>query len=211
MIGKLITFEGIDGAGKSTQISMLRHRFAASGRFVFTRNPGGTVLGEYICNALRDRTRGIFPLAELFLFAADRAQHRDEIVVPALTSGKHVICDRYIDSSVAYQGHGRGIDIDVINYINKLATSGTAPGLTILLDIDVDTAISRIVSPDRIESSGRDFLQKVKDTYLDIAAKDSRFVVIDANQPPDLIHTQIYTFIDQAIGGVLIDNNLSQA
>jgi dTMP kinase len=181
-----VTFEGPDGAGKSTALQAVAEALRTDGRkVVTTRQPGGSSLN------VRDAILGgqpVEPLAELFLFLADRAQHVSEVIRPALQRGEIVLCDRYGDSTVVYQGHARGLSVPKLRELNQLATGGLAPDLTVLLDLDVDVALQRVTSPDRLDREPRAFHQAVRQGFLDEAEREpSRFVVVDASQAPDLV------------------------
>ena len=157
--GMFITFEGADGCGKSTQLSLLNEYLAKNGfKVLVTREPGAKGLGERLRDILLNYDGEVSNRCESFLFLADRAQHIDTIVKPAIENGYIVLCDRHTDSTVAYQGYGRGLDIERINYLNDLATDGLKPNLTFVFDVDVDTSMSRVGSQkDRMESAGIEF------------------------------------------------------
>jgi dTMP kinase len=193
--GFLITLEGGEGSGKSTQIDLLASRLRASGYETRTaREPGATVLGERV----RELTRQIpaAPLAELFLFEAARAQLVVDVLVPTLASGAVVILDRFSDSTLAYQGYGRGLDPDEIRRVNEIATRGVRPALTILLDLDVVTGLARKlgeIGQDAIGKEHRDFHERVRSGYLAMAGQEpERWVVLDATLPPDLLAERIW-------------------
>lgn len=182
--GFFLTLEGIEGAGKSTLAKIIGSELAKSGReVVITAEPGGDVLSDRIRKLLLDLNCKISDRAELLLFEAARAQHVDNKIVPALARGAIVICDRFIDSSIAYQGYARGIDLDIIHWLNNYAISGMKPDRTILLDLPTDMGLVRQIGVDRISSEGITFLNKVRQGYLSIAAAEpDRFVVIDASR-----------------------------
>ncbi len=171
MKGKFIVFEGIDGSGKTTQIKKLSkwlnasHLIPRKNQLVISREPGGTELGKSIRSLLLDTTRKNSPdsITELLLYAADRAQHVNEIIRPSLNKGDWVISDRFCGSTLAYQGYGRNLDIKLIKDLETIATQGIAPDITFLLDIPVDESIKRRVgkTDDRIEKEGREFLSNV--------------------------------------------------
>jgi dTMP kinase len=194
--GKFITLEGLDGCGKTTQLRNIEEWLEKRGdKFVSTFEPGGTDFGKTIRRVLLDsRNSGLMPQAELFLFAADRAQHVEEFIRPCLARGEIVLSDRYTDATLAFQGYGRGFDIEMCKRINQLATGGLVPGLTLLFDIPVEDALSRIserkraVNSDdsahdesRLDNEHAEFHRRVRAGYLDIAANEpDRFRIIDA-------------------------------
>lgn len=183
-----ITFEGIDGSGKSTQLECLGATLKAHGLpVVVTRDPGGTALGQELRQILLHHPGFVSPRCELFLYLADRAQHVDELLKPSLEAGKIVLCDRYIDSTVAYQGGGRGIPLEEIHRLNVLAIQGLKPHKTFLLDAPVSVLLARAnhrSHADRLEKEAVDFYERVRAQYLALAsAEPQRFVVLDATQP----------------------------
>ena len=196
--GLFITFEGTDGCGKTTQINLLDEYFRGySVPTLLTREPGSRGLGVKLREILLNYDGDVSPTCESFLFLADRAQHIDCIIKPAMSEGKIVLCDRHIDSTVAYQGYGRGIDLKRIQYLNEIATGGMKPDLTIVFDIDVSTALKRVgKSQDRMESSGIDFFNKVRAGYLEIAKQEpERVKVIDSSQSIENVHKKIVEII----------------
>ena len=196
--GLFITFEGGDGCGKTTQIKLLDEYLRAKGyNTLLTREPGAKGLGEKIREILLNYEGEVSPRCESFLFLADRAQNVDCIIKPALAEGTIVICDRHTDSSVAYQGYGRGLDIDRIKKLNALATDGLVPDLTIVLDVDVETSQARVGSEkDRMESAGVEFFERVRNGYLEIAKQEpERVKVVDSKQSIEDIHKQILELI----------------
>ena len=180
-----VTFEGADGSGKSTQAELLRAALAAEGReVVLTREPGGTVLGERIRALLLDGD-GMSPWAEAALFAASRAQHVDEVILPALERGADVVCDRYVDSSLAYQGIARGLGVDEVLELNLRATRHLLPDTTVLLLVDPEEAARRSGETDRLEREGADFRARVDAAYRELAARfPERILVADGALPP---------------------------
>ncbi|MCI0389164.1 MAG: dTMP kinase [Acidobacteria bacterium] len=194
-LGKLITFEGIDGCGKSTQMRLLEQYLAERDvAFVSTREPGGTELGKKIRSALLDGMKGsVDPLAELLLYAADRAQHVRQVIMPALAEGKVVLSDRFYDATTVYQGYARGFDLTLVNQLNELASGGLKPDLTLLFDLDVETGLKRTLErggatyaiatqPDRLDQEPVEFHELVRNAYLEIAAREpQRFRVIPAS------------------------------
>ncbi len=205
MKGIFITFEGIDGCGKSTQTALCREWLESLGKTVLlVREPGGTRIGEKIRELLLDKANGsMAPMAELFLFEAARAQIVEETIKPALAEGKAVICDRFFDSSFAYQGCARGLGAEMVSRLNKDATGGLAPDITFFLDITVDQAIMRREGrggeKDRIESAGDAFQEKVRQGFIRAASEDSRIVTIDASDSPEVIFKQIQEKIEALI------------
>lgn len=197
--GLFITFEGADGCGKTTQIELLDKYLRAAGRdTLLTREPGSRGLGEKLREILLNYDGEVSPTAESFLFLADRAQHVDCIIKPALKEGKIVLCDRHTDSTVAYQGYGRELDITQINYLNNIATGGLKPDLTIVFDIDVETSLARVgKNKDRMESAGVEFFNRVRHGYLDIARKEpDRVKVIDSSDTIENIHKKVLELVN---------------
>ena len=192
--GKLITFCGLDGCGKTTQLMLLAKYLKSKGlEVVVTREPGARGLGEKIREILLNYDGEVSSQAEAFLFLADRAQHIDVIVNPAVESGKIVLCDRHTDSTVAYQGYGRGLDIDRIKMLNNLATGDRRPDLTIVFDIDVETSMARVgAEKDRMESAGTEFFNRVRNGYLKIAELEpERVKVLNATKSVEDIHKEV--------------------
>jgi dTMP kinase len=180
--GKLITFEGIDGCGKTTQLRLLEKYLADRGiASLSTREPGGTALGKIIRSALL-AGENVEPLAELLLYAADRAQHVRQVIIPALASGKLVLSDRFYDATTAYQGAARGFDPELIERLNQLAAGGLKPDLTLLFDLDAETSLARKNDePDRLESEPLEFHRRVRAAYLELAAREpDRIKIIPA-------------------------------
>jgi len=192
MTGLFITFEGGDGSGKSTQLALLVQWLEETGQsVVVTREPGGTELGVELREMVLHRRGEIAPRAEALIYAADRAHHIATKVRPALERGEVVVQDRYIDSSVAYQGAGRVLDGGEVRGVSLWATEGLLPDLTVLLDLDEETGRDRLgerTKYDRLEAEESDFHARVRAGYLSIAAEEpERFLVIDAREPVDLI------------------------
>ena len=191
--GVFITLEGGDGSGKTTQAEILREWLSGEGRTVVrTREPGGTEVGVEIREIVLHHRGDISPRAEALLYAADRAHHVATVVRPALERGEIVIQDRYIDSSVAYQGVGRVLDPEAVRGLSEWATEGLAPDLTILLDLDADAARGRLDEArtryDRLEAEASEFHDRVRAAYLALAeAEPARFLVVDASRPVDEI------------------------
>jgi dTMP kinase len=197
--GKFITFEGIDGSGKSTQLRLLADDLRFRGFNVLTtQQPGGTPLGRRLREAFLDTEENIAPMAELLLFAADRAQHVEFLIKPALTEGKIVISDRYADATTAYQGAGRGFSPSVIREVIKLATGGLKPNLTLFFDLPVEDSLQRTTQrnemgelKNRLDKENTEFYQRVRNAYLEIIAKETkRFRVIDAAQSIEQVHAE---------------------
>jgi dTMP kinase len=201
--GSLIAFEGVEGAGKGTQISMIERYLRDQGVSVLvTREPGGTKVGERIRELLLDRDTGnIDARAEAMLFAAARAQTVATVIRPALAEGKVVICDRYVDSSLAYQGSARGLGEPDVLSLNVWATQGLFPDLVILLHIEPEIGLARSSDErDRMEAEGEGFMAKVADAYLRIAEEHpERFVVIDASRDPGEVFDDVRAAIDKAL------------
>ena len=212
MSGKLITLEGPEGSGKSTQAQIMIRRLGELGiEAIYTREPGGTMLGEAIRDILQHNAAGETPCerAELLLFEASRNQLVEKVIRPALAKGTWVICDRFIDSTTAYQGYGRGLPIDEVQAINSFAINWIAPDLTLLLDLNIDTGFERISqrflqlgeSADRFEKEERSFHEKVRQGYLSQAETEpERFRIVDASQDPQAVSVNIWTAIEPLIG-----------
>ncbi len=194
----LISFEGLDGSGKTTQAVRLRDRLAAAGYTVhLLREPGGTALGERVRAVLLDPTLTVDPVAEFLLFAASRAQLVAEVVTPALGRGEIVLLDRYIDSSVAYQGYGRGLDPAAVTAINGLATASRLPDVTYWVDVSLATAkarrTARAGSADRMERADDGFHERILTGYRALAAAEpERIVRLDGEQSPDALAAALW-------------------
>src|SRR5574344_1250469 len=200
--GLFITFEGIDGCGKTTQLNLTADYLKSKGFDVLiTREPGAKGLGEMLSEILLNYDGDVSSNCEAFLFLADRAQHIDTIVKPAIDSGKIVLCDRHTDSTVAYQGYGRGVDLGQINMLNDIATSGLKPDLTFIFDVDIETSQKRVgKDKDRMESAGIEFHKRVREGYLKIAdGEPDRVKVINAVESVENISTQVKTLIDRIL------------
>ncbi len=196
--GLFITFEGGDGCGKTTQINLLDEYLQSKGyKTLVTREPGAKGLGVKLREILLNYDGEVSPTCESFLFLADRAQHVDCIIKPALKDGVIVLCDRHTDSTVAYQGYGRGLDLEQIHKLNNIATSGLKPDLTIVLDVDVETSQSRVgKEKDRMESAGIEFFERVRNGFLEIAKQEpQRVKVINSAESIENIHKQILELI----------------
>jgi len=186
--GFFIAFEGGEGAGKSTQERLLADALSGMGHAVVrTREPGGTPAGEAMRHVvLSPEFAGLDPRAEALLFAASRGEHVARVIRPALERGDIVICDRYLDSSVAYQGHGRDLGSQHVRDLSLWATRDLLPNLTVLLDIDPEVGLSRVSDPDRLEAEPLAYHQRVRDAFLVIAADEpQRYQVLDGTRPPE--------------------------
>ena len=199
MINRFISFEGIDGAGKTTQIELLKKRLEKNNYKVkVLREPGGMDISESLRKIILNKSFDISSNTEMLLFLAARSELVTKVIYPALEEGYYVICDRYIDSTVAYQGFGRKIDIKIINDLNKFVTLGLLPTVTFYLDIPVKTMILRKnkENNDRMENSGLKFFERVRSGYFDLELKNNRFVKIDASQNIKKIETQIWSSLN---------------
>ncbi len=208
--GKLITFEGPEGAGKSTQAAMLIAKLEAQGiEVVYTREPGGTKLGEAIRGVLQYNAAGEAPCAEseVLLFEASRAQLVRQVIRPALARGAWVLCDRFADSTTAYQGFGRGFSVELMETINRFAIGDAVPDMTILLDVNVSLGMQRCakrqagqqVKFDRIESEALEFHEKVRQGYLELARRyPQRFRKVDAMRHAEPIAAEIWKLVSDA-------------
>jgi dTMP kinase len=197
--GRFIALEGGEGSGKSTQASQLAEALGA----VATREPGGTRIGALVRGIVLDpATQDLNDRAEALLYAADRAQHAAEVVRPALAAGRHVVSDRSAFASIAYQGHGRGIDPDVIRRLSGWAIDGCWPELVVLLDLAPTVALARLDrSFDRLESAGAEFHERVRAGYLEMAGADpQRWVVLDADRPPADVTTDVRRAVAERLG-----------
>ncbi len=196
--GLFITFEGIDGCGKTTQIELLKESLEKKGYTVLlTREPGAKGLGEKLREILLNYDGEVSSNCESFLFLADRAQHIDTIIKPAIDKGVIVLCDRHTDSTVAYQGYGRQLDLEQIYQLNKIATNGIIPDITFILDIDIDTSLQRIgKGRDRMENSGREFFERVRKGYIEISEKEpQRVKLLQGNSPIKDIQNKISDYV----------------
>lgn len=206
MRGKFITFEGIDGSGKSTQLRLIAGDLRVRGFDVLTTlQPGGTPLGRRLREAFLETEENVHPMAELLLFAADRAQHVNFLIKPALAAGRIVISDRYADATAAYQGAGRGFDEKVIEQVIELATGGLKPDLTLFFDIPIEKAILRTNSrtddetiKNRMDRETTEFYERVRQAYLKIAEKEpQRFQIIDAGGSIDEVHAKVAEIVNK--------------
>jgi dTMP kinase len=206
--GKFITFEGIDGSGKSTQLRMLAYELQSRGIDVVTTcEPGGTPLGRALREAFLETWEPVAPMAELLAFAADRAQHVEHLIKPSIEAGKVVISDRYADATYAYQGAGRGFSEDKVLQVIALATGGLKPDLTLFFDITVDEAVRRMAArqeahtkKNRMDVEPDEFYSRVRDAYLGIAKREpERFRIIDAQRAADAIHKDVMELITRSL------------
>lgn len=202
--GSFITLEGPEGAGKTTQLKLLSKQLDQMGvKHIVTRDPGGTSLGKQIRRILLNPDNPVMPMTELLLYQADRAQHVDELIIPALKNGTLVLCDRYVDSTRAYQGYGRGIDLDLINDLSRMATGGLTPELTILFDIESSDGLGRLHpgGHDRLEREAIEFHHKVRDGYHKLAKQEpDRWVIIDASKPLTVVQEDLRQILVDRFG-----------
>jgi dTMP kinase len=201
--GLFVAFEGVEGAGKGTQIRLAKEWLESQDiEVLVTREPGGTPVGEEVRRVLLDHETGrIEPRTEALLFAASRAQHVASVIRPALAAGAVVISDRYIDSSLAYQGSARGLGEQDVLTLNVWATQGLFPDVVILLHLEPEAGLLRsLEEPDRIEMEGADFHAKVADAYLRIAEEHpERFVVVDADDAPERVHERVVDALQRVL------------
>ena len=200
MRGRFITFEGIDGSGKSTQLRLIAGDLRVRGFDVLTTfQPGGTPLGRRLREAFLETEENVHPMAELLLFAADRAQHVNFLIKPALAEGRIVISDRYSDATAAYQGAGRGFDEKIIKQVIQLATDGLKPDLTLFFDIPIEKAILRTSArtddetvKNRMDTETTEFYERVRNAYLKIAKSEpNRFKIIEAGGSIEDVHAKV--------------------
>ena len=211
MTGTFITFEGIEGSGKSTQIALLANYLTARGiRNVLTREPGGTLIGDQVRKILLDpANRSLDPTAELLLYAASRAQHLHEIILPALANGMTVLCDRFSDATLAYQGYGRRLDIEMILFLDRIVTTGMRPDLTILFDIEAGMGIERargrnnsfgLEAEARFENEELVFHDRVRQGYLKLVAQEpDRIRIVDASGTSEAVQEQVRKIVDERL------------
>lgn len=185
MTGLFVVFEGGDGVGKTTQVTELAQRLARAGiAHIVTRQPGGTGLGATLRGLVLDPERDVDPRAEALMYAADKAQHVHEVVRPALSRGEVVVCDRYVDSMIAYQGAGRALDMGEVSRVGWWAVGGLRPHLTVLLDVAPGDAVERIAAKDRLEAAGADFHERARQHFLDLAAeRPGEYLIINGREP----------------------------
>jgi dTMP kinase len=210
MKGLFITLEGPEGAGKSTQLKLLSKHLTDIGiEHVITRDPGGTPLGKPIRRILLNSEESISPLTELLLYEADRAQNVFEVILPNLEAGRIVFCDRYIDSTIAYQGYGRNLDLDLIQMLNDTATNKLKPDMTILFDIESSAGLARLhpSGHDRLEKEALEFHQKVRAGYLELAKNEpERFRILDASAAMSSVQDQFRQFLSELIPALKIQS-----
>ena len=205
MSGKFITIEGVEGCGKSTQVVQLKHDLESKGHAVeVTREPGGTPVGEAIRRILLDPDYAdMSPTTELLLYAAARAQHVAQRIRPALEAGRIVLCDRFADSTTAYQGAGRQLSEDIVRRLHEIATSGVWPDLTIVLDLPVEVGLARATrrtAPDRLETEPLAFHRRVREEFLRLARSEpSRIKVIDGDRAVDDVTEDIWRLVVQLL------------
>ncbi len=211
MRGRFITFEGIEGSGKSSQITLLTEYLRSKQRAVMlTREPGGTPIGDQVRKVLLDpANKALDPQAELLLYAASRAQHLTQVVRPALASGMVVLCDRFSDATIAYQGYGRGLDLTVIHALDRIVTAGMRPDLTIVLDVEAAVGLARARSRNdqqgleaeaRFENEALAFHERVRQGYLALAREaPDRMKIVDAALPPLQVQETIRELVDQCL------------
>jgi len=211
MMGTFITFEGIEGSGKSTQIALLANYLTAHGKSVtLTREPGGTSIGDQVRKILLNpENAALDPRAELLLYAAGRAQHLAELIAPDRAAGRIVLCDRFSDATLAYQGYGRGLDLGLINSLDRIVTGGIRPDLTILLDIDAATGLARargrnsrggLEAEAHFENEHLSFHERVRQGYLDLARQEpDRFRIVDASPNPEVIQNKLRNLVDELL------------
>jgi len=211
MKGTFITFEGIEGSGKSTQIALLATSLTSTGmRIVLTREPGGSPIGDQVRKILLDpANRALNPTAELLLYAASRAQHLHELILPALADGMTVLCDRFSDATLAYQGYGRGLDIEMIRSLDRIVTAGMRPDLTLLFDIEAAAGIARargrnnsrgLEAEARFENEELAFHDRVRRGYLILAAQEpDRIRIVDALGTPEAVREKVGKIADKRL------------
>jgi dTMP kinase len=202
MRGRLIALEGIDGCGKSTQARLLAHRIGEP-NVVLTSEPGATTLGARLRQLLLDPARPtVSARAEALLVAADRADHVSEVIVPALADGRWVVSDRYSGSTFAYQGYGRGLDLDALRQLVTFATEGLEADLNVLVDVPLKVARARLrdAAPDRLENLDEAFHERVRDGYAAIAASDPRWVVVDGTGIVEEVAKQVSAALSTRLG-----------
>lgn len=198
MTGRFVVFEGGEGCGKSTQAERLASELGA----VLTREPGGTAVGGRIRDLVLGPGTALHPRAETLLIAADRAQHVAEVVRPALESGRHVVSDRYVGSSLAYQGVGRGLGVDEVRRLSEWATGGLWPDLVVFLEVPAEEVARRTAShtPDRMESAGGEFHAAVAEGFRSLAAADPAWVAVDGTGTVDAVAGRVRSVVSDRLG-----------
>jgi dTMP kinase len=211
MKGLFITFEGIEGSGKSTQIVLLANYLKSRGmHIVLTREPGGTPIGDQVRKILLDPAHtALDPGAELLLYAASRAQHLYAVILPALAAGSIVLCDRFSDATLAYQGYGRGLDVEMIRALDLIVTAGMRPDLTVLFDIDAASGIARahgrnksrgLEAEARFENEEIAFHERVRQGYLTLTRQEpDRIRLVDASPAPEEVQGRVRTIVDEML------------
>ena len=210
--GRFITLEGPEGSGKSTHARLLKERLEACGKSVLlTREPGGTPVGETVRGILQHNLANEPPVdrAEVMLFLASRAQLCERVIRPALDAGTWVICDRFTDSTLAYQGYGRGFDLATLRQLNAFATANLVPDLTLLLDVSYETGLSRVnsrgLATDRIETAGELFHRRLRDGFLQLAKDEpARFAVVDSNDTRENVAAIVWNIIQTRFKNCLL-------
>jgi dTMP kinase len=201
----LITFEGIEGSGKTTQVELLYGYLQGKGyNLLKTREPGGTALGEALRRILLRQDLRVFPLSEVLVFMAVRAQHMEEVITPALQRNAVVLCDRFADASHVYQGYGRGVDFGIISTLNRLVTKGVTPNLTVLLDCEVATGLGRKLAADgrqdRFEEEEAAFHERIRKGYLKLAEEEpKRIFVVDGKGNAEATHKIIRDRVEKLL------------
>ena len=211
MVGFFLTFEGVEGGGKTTQVTLLAEALRAQGREVFiTREPGGTEVGQVLRRILLEPATPLASEAELLLMLADRAQHVHEVILPGLRADKVIISDRFLDSTIAYQGYGRGIPLDVLARLNAFVCSECMPALTLILDLAVTAGLQRankrrgvVEKTDTFEAEAVDFHERVRAGFLAVAnAQPERVCLVNADRPVEEVHREILALVRERMGGI---------
>ncbi len=208
MNGLFVTFEGIDFCGKSVQLELLTQKIVNLDKsYLVIREPGGTHISEKIRDVLLQKSNEIMnPLSEIFLYSAARAQLTQHKIIPGLKTGNIILCDRFFDSTTAYQGYGRGIELNLVKQINRMATQNILPEITFLLDITIDEMEKRKkisnTTLDRMEQESRAFFETVRQGYLKIAQEEpERFIIIDGSKPIPVIENEIWNHFQEHLQG----------
>lgn len=208
MTGLFVTFEGIDFCGKSVQLELLTRKIVNLHKsYLIIREPGGTHISEKIREVLLQKSEEVMnPFSEIFLYSAARAQLTQQKIIPGLKNGSIILCDRFFDSTTAYQGYGRGIELDFVRQINRMATQNILPDITFLLDISIDEMEKRKkisnATLDRMEQESRIFFERVRQGYLKIAQQESeRFIIIDGGKAIPVIENEIWYHFQKHLQG----------